>query len=148
MSAPADPDAVSVRLLPHAQRRHGSTARTVAVDSRSFGARSVTYSPNRNHHHHVCNAAHDAAGGNGSGAAENDEHHDARHAGPHELEPAGGPGFVLVRGPADRDRAAVGNESHIPRPGDAKSGGEASKKEREIAVRTKLSAASKPRDLA
>ena len=34
-------------------------------------------------------AAHDAAGWHGSGATKNDEHHDARHAGLHELEPAG-----------------------------------------------------------
>jgi len=52
----------------------------------------------------------------------------------HELEHGCRRGTVLVRGPVNRHRAAIGNESHFARPRDARDDGEASKKEREIAV--------------
>ena len=86
-----------------------------------------------NYRHYADHAAHDAPGGNGSGATENDERHDARDAGDHELESAGGVGAVLVCGPIDWNRAASGYESHIARARDARDDGEAGAKEREVA---------------
>src|SRR5208283_3198727 len=62
MPAAADPDAVSFCLLPDAQRRDGSAACALAVDSRPFGARSVAHTAGCDHHHDVFHAAHDAAG--------------------------------------------------------------------------------------
>src|ERR1700694_39990 len=132
MSAAGDPDAVSVCVLPDAQCRDGSAARAVAVDSRSFSARSVAHSANFNHRNDVFHAAADAAGGHGSGAAEDDELHDARHAGLHELVSAGGVWLVLGGGPRDRDCAAVGDESDVAGPRDARDDGEAGEEEREI----------------
>src|ERR1700716_1280243 len=132
MSAARDPDAVSVCLLPHAQCRDGSASRAVDVDSRSFGARSVAHSAGCDHRYDANYAADDAAGGHGSGAAEDDEHHDAGHAGPHELESASRVGLVLVRGAVDRHRAAVGNESHGAGPRDARYDGEEGEEEREV----------------
>src|SRR5450631_184044 len=133
MSAAADPDAVSVCVLSDAQRGDGSAACAVDVDSRSFGARSMAHFAGCDYRDHADHAAHDAAGGHGSGAAEDDEHHDAGYAGPHELEPAGRVGLVLVRGAVDWDRAAVGDESHIAGARDARDDGEAGAEEREIA---------------
>ena len=84
----------------------------------------------------------DAAGGHGSVATEDDEHHDARHAGSNQLEPAGWPGSVLVGGTVDRHRAAGGDESHLARTRDARDDGEAREKEREIAISCQLLAVS------
>src|SRR6266481_1383266 len=132
MSAAGDPDAVSVCVLPDAKCRHGSASCAVDVDSRSFGARSVAHSAGCDHHYDANYAADDAAGGHGSGAAEDDEHHDAGHAGPHELEPASRVGVVLVRRPVDRDCAAGGDEPHGAGARDARDDGEAGEEEREI----------------
>src|ERR1019366_2486616 len=134
MSAAADPDAVPVCVLPDAQRGDGFAACTVDVGARSFGTRSVAHSAGCDYRDHADHAADDAAGGHGSGAAEDDEHHDARHARPHELEPAGGVGLVLVRRAVDWDRAAVGDESYIAGARDARDDAEAGAEEREIAV--------------
>src|SRR6202165_2315614 len=134
MSAACDPDAISVCVLPHAERRDGSAPCAVDVDPRSFCARSVAHSAGCDHHYDAHYAAHDAAGGHGSGAAEDDEHHDAGHAGPHELETASRAGVVLVRRPVNWHRAAVGDESHGARPRDARDDGEAGEEEREVAV--------------
>src|ERR1700676_2072895 len=142
MSAARDPDAISICILPDAQRRDGSASRAVDVDSRSFGARSVAHSAGCNHHYDAHYAADDAAGGHGSGAAEDDEHHDAGHAGPHELEPPSRVGAVLVRRPVNRHRAAVGDESHGAGPRDARDDGEAGEEEREVAVSSQPSAVS------
>src|ERR1700704_5993365 len=142
MSAAGDPDAISVRLLPDAQCRDGSAACALDVDSRSFGARSMAHSAGCDHCYDANYAADDAAGRDGSGAAEDDEHHDAGHAGPHELESASRVGLVLVRGAVDRHRAAVGDESHGAGPRDARDDGEEGEEEREIAVSSQLSAVS------
>src|SRR6266853_1342285 len=142
MSTAGDPDAVPVCLLPHAQRRDGSATCTVDVDSRSFCARSVAHSAGCDHHYDANYAADDAAGGHGSGATEDDEHHDAWHVGPHELEPASRVGSVLVGGPVDRHCAAVGDESDGAGPRDARDDGEAGEEEREIAVGSQLSVVS------
>src|SRR6202158_6512698 len=99
MSAACDPDAISVCVLPHAERRDGSATCAVDVDPRSFCARSVAHSAGCDHHYDANYAADDAAGGHGSGAAEEDEHHDAGDAGPHELETDGRVGLVLIFGP-------------------------------------------------
>src|ERR1700730_10946531 len=139
MFAAGDPDAVSVCLLPDAQCRDGSASCAVDVGSRSFGARSLAHSAGCDHRYDANYAADDAAGGHGSGAAEDDEHHDAGHAWPHELEPAGRVGFVLVRGPVDRHCAAVGDESHGAGPRDARDDGEAGEEEGEVAFSSRLS---------
>src|SRR6266403_2733392 len=142
MSAAGDPDAVSVCVLPDAKCRHGPASCPVDVDSRSFGARPVAHSAGCDHRYDANYAADDAAGWHGSGAAEDDEHHDAGHAGPHELEPAGRVGAVLVRGAVDRHRAAVGDESDGAGPRDARDDGEEGEEEREVAVSFQPSAVS------
>src|SRR5208282_2820205 len=145
MLAVADPDAVFLFLLPHAECGNGSAAGAVAVGARPFGARSVAHYPDCHHHHHAADAAYDAAGGNGSGAAENDERDDAGDVRRDELEYGGWSGLVLVRRSGDRDRAAIGDESNFGGPRDARNDGEAGAEEREMkrsALSRQLSAVS------
>src|SRR6202453_3035908 len=142
MSAVADSDAISICLLPYAECGHGSASCAVAVGSRSFGTGPVPYSADCDHHYDVLDAADDAAGWNGSVATEDDEPHDAGHAGAHELEFAGRIGIVLGRGSNDRDRATVSDESHVARPRNARDDGETGKEGRQIGVSLALTPSS------
>src|SRR5277367_2025262 len=98
MFAAADPNAVSVRVLSHAECRYGFASCTLALGSRPLVARSALHPADHDCCHDVFHAAHDSPGRHGSGATEDDEFYDARHAGIHELYAAGRPEFVLGHG--------------------------------------------------
>src|SRR5450759_1525256 len=140
MSAAGDPDAVSVCVLPDAQRGDGSASRAVAVGPRSFGARPTVHTADCDRCHDVFHAADDTAGGYGSDAAEDDELYDAGIYGLHQLYPAGRAEPVLGYGPADWDRATGGTQPKFAGPRNARDDGEAGAEEREVAVSSQLSA--------
>src|SRR5450759_4922750 len=139
MFAAGDPDAVSVCVLPDAQRGDGSAACAVAMGARSFGARSTLHPADSDRGYDVFHATDDTAGRHGSDAAENDELYDAGIYGLHQLYPAGRAEPVLGYGPADWDRATGGTQPKFAGPRNARDDGEASAEEREVAVSTQLS---------
>src|SRR6266849_711814 len=144
MSAARDPDALSVCVLQDAQRRDRSSTCTVAVGSRSFGARSALHPADSDRGYDVFHAADDTAGRHGSRAAENDELYDAGVYGLHQLYPAGRAEPVLGYGPADWDRATGGAQPKFAGPRNARDDREAGAEEREIAVSRQPSAVSAP----
>src|SRR5882757_9242155 len=115
MSAAADPDALPVRLLPHAGSGDRSPPRQLGMGTRPVGPGPVAHSADRHCGYHVLHAAPDAASCHGPGPAEDDEYHDAGDAGLYQLESGGWTLLVLVHGQPDRLGAASCHEPYRAR---------------------------------